>query len=265
MFSMIYINIDDFGLDKTIDDTVEELFNLRRIKSTSVIVNLDSKRSINSLKKIKGIKVNLHLNLVSGNIISKDLKKFLGLTVFPNSDYWLSQKFQNLPPKEMILDEFYSQFRILIENGVKVTGVDYHQRYPMNNPYFWDVYKVFINKTNLLYRGNKFHYTNSNLIKTTTPGSIHILLSSLKNNTFNTLSNLLLKNESDYGSYISDFGLVNNSKNILKIIKHHRENNPRRDVEIISHACRIKNKNLSMYKSRYEEYINIIKLTNEFI
>ncbi len=203
------------------------------------------------------------MNLNEGRILSPKLVSFFKSDIFPKVSWWISTPTDKLPPAELIKDEFGLQYKTLKELNLNLTGIDYHQLYPVKLKSIWNAYTEFVTSKGLKYRGGKFYYTNSSFIKTITPGSIRYVAKALINNPLITMSNLRSKYDYPEGDYHSEFSLLYNSNQIEETIKILSGLNLSKPIELISHVATedILNTNIALKHNRFEEYLNILKLS----
>lgn len=141
----LIINADDFGLDRPATEAILRLGELRRITSTTVLANLVGDADLRALRRLPGISVGLHLNLLEGAPLSAasripDLLDCQGGLLGQKA--LLARALAGRLPVEQLEIEISAQFRRLQTAGIEPSHVDSHQhshQYPLLGPRILDI------------------------------------------------------------------------------------------------------------------------------
>jgi chitin disaccharide deacetylase len=128
----LIINADDFGISEEVNLAIDELFRQGKINSTSMLSNgIHFLDAINLAKLgLYHDKIGVHLNLTEGIPLTSDILKS---TFFTDGKSFTGKRrrlvFLTPKLKKLVYNEFDSQIRFLIENGIKPTHIDSHHHY----------------------------------------------------------------------------------------------------------------------------------------
>lgn len=125
-----FINADDFCLSIDINDAIIELANKNKIDSTTVIVNNRKIPLKESINKLNGLSIGLHLNLSEGKPISDD--KLVSSLInknrvfYPHKTLWIRYILGRVKKKEIQL-EISNQYSLL-SKLTTISHVDSHKQ-----------------------------------------------------------------------------------------------------------------------------------------
>ena len=130
MNKKLIINADDFGYD---DDAVEGILQLienQKISSTTILANYVKSSDLKKINGNKNISVGLHLNLISGEPLSKKPK--VGTLINNEGLFYKSSElyYRFLTGRIKIIEietEISNQVKRLKESGILISHADSHQ------------------------------------------------------------------------------------------------------------------------------------------
>lgn len=138
--NQIIINADDFGKSASINEAISLCFKKNLIGRTTIMVNMPNFTEAISIAKNNSFfdKVGLHINLMEGKPVTKEIMKFPQVCTdgFYNGklqEYIRSHYFLPSSLKKAIRKEIKAQMRIYIDNGFTLLHIDSH--FHLHNDY----------------------------------------------------------------------------------------------------------------------------------
>ncbi len=142
----LIINADDFGLSRSINRGIIELFKINALTSTSLLVNMQGfDDAVSLIKENQSLGVGIHINVVRGKPVScvEKVRSLCGGDFFRGSIFSLLR----LPyAHKKGLDEFARECRAQIEKalarGVQITHLDSEKHIHIIKPFFKVLLKI---------------------------------------------------------------------------------------------------------------------------
>lgn len=124
----IIVNADDFGRSQSVNRAILECFNLGIISTSTLMCNMPGfNEALDMIHKyhLKN-KIGIHLNLTSGQPLTKEIKKFSKF--YSNDQMYKSFKGHLLNNDEIkvVYREFQAQLERCIKEGINPTHIDSH-------------------------------------------------------------------------------------------------------------------------------------------
>lgn len=134
----VIFNADDFGYSKAVNYGIIESFKCGVVRSASILVNtvgFEHALSLYNENKEKGFRVGIHLNIMMGTPICKDVStlinddgRFYKYSYFENSKTFFDD--------EEIEKEFTAQIEKAYNAGIELTHIDSHYGIHTKQPIF---------------------------------------------------------------------------------------------------------------------------------
>ncbi|RJO60423.1 ChbG/HpnK family deacetylase [candidate division WS5 bacterium] len=124
---IIFINGDDFGLDKRTNERIVHCLSNNLISSTTLLANKPGfEDAIELIHKYKfNGRVGFHVNLTDGLALSDEMKNFIGADISKFKAHLLKHFFTKVE-RQAIYSEIRAQLQTIFDNGVVPTHIDSH-------------------------------------------------------------------------------------------------------------------------------------------
>ena len=134
------LNVDDFGISRDLNKTIEEGMHLGLLKSASLVANGSAfEDAVNIISNNTDLGIGIHLNITYGKSLCEDLDSLTDNDTNFNNSYWqLLIKAYN-PKEKDFMPQLEREFRRQIEkimSKTKVTHIDSHQHIHSIPPIF---------------------------------------------------------------------------------------------------------------------------------
>jgi predicted glycoside hydrolase/deacetylase ChbG (UPF0249 family) len=131
----LILHADDLGFSPTVNQTIFELYNLGRLTSTSLVVNMGgSQPALDALQDYPNLRVGIHLNLTKGEPISSSAQ--IPSLLNRNERFYLAVLFyplavaRGISPTEAEI-ECRSQIELALKAGLQPSHLDSHNHFHM--------------------------------------------------------------------------------------------------------------------------------------
>ena len=125
------LNADDFGMSSAFNRAVSEACEAGILKSTSLVANGEEfDAAVNIAQEHPDLGVGVHLNIIEGKSLGKDLRKLTDANGIFNNSYGKLILKSYMPGKNDFIEQLEYEFREQIEKvksaGIKITHIDSH-------------------------------------------------------------------------------------------------------------------------------------------
>ena len=124
----LIINADDFGLAKSVNKAIIDVFKAGNLTSTTLMVNMPGTEDAVALSKQNpGLAIGLHFCITEGYPLTDCDSLVDEKGVFVSRETLIKRVYLNKINKKEVAQEFLAQYNKLLELGINVTHTDSHQ------------------------------------------------------------------------------------------------------------------------------------------